>query len=127
MTEATKILYVDDEPDIRLIVEMSLKMKPGIDVRTASSGQEALNILIGEGWAPDLLMIDVMMPGMTGPEVLSKLRAEAATATIPVVFVTARARRQDIDGYIAQGAKGVVTKPFDPIGLRDEVLGILAA
>lgn len=124
MTENLTILYVDDEPDIRLIVEMALGMRPGLSVRTAESGEEALDILQEQGWRPDLLMVDVMMPGLTGPDVLAALRANPDTAALPVIFVTARARAQDVAAYIAQGAKGVVTKPFDPMQLADQVIAL---
>ena len=125
MTGSIPILYVDDEPDIRVIVEMALKMHPDFDVRTAASGDEALRLL-GEGsWRPTLIMIDVMMPGLTGPEVLERLRADPDKADIPVVFVTARARSQDIAGYMEKGAAGVFTKPFDPMSLAGEVMALL--
>lgn len=127
MTGTRSILYVDDEPDIRLIVEMSLTMRPGFEVRTAESGEAALQILHGERWRPDLVMVDVMMPGLTGPDVLAALRADPATESLPVIFVTARARREDIDAYIAQGAVGVITKPFDPITLADQIGALLRA
>ncbi|RYD86626.1 MAG: response regulator, partial [Sphingomonadales bacterium] len=71
MTRALSILYVDDEPDIRLIVEMSLSIRPELTVRTAGSGEQALELLIDQGWRPDVLMVDVMMPGLTGPDVLA--------------------------------------------------------
>jgi two-component system OmpR family response regulator len=122
MTEKLSILYVDDEPDIRLIVEMALNLNPSLATRTAQSGEEALGMVIGEGWRPDLIMVDVMMPGLTGPDVLAALRANADTADIPVVFVTARARPPDIDAYIAQGARAVIVKPFDPMSLAEQVL-----
>ena len=125
MTETVSILYVDDEPDIRLIVEMSLRMRPDITVRTAGSGEEALDLLIDQGWRPDVLMVDVMMPGLTGPDVLAALLEEPATADLPVIFVTARARPQDLDAYIGQGARGVITKPFDPMKFADQVLALL--
>ena len=124
MTENLTILYVDDEPDIRLIVEMALGMRPGLSVRTAESGEEALDILQEQGWRPDLVMVDVMMPGLTGPDVLAALRANPDTAALPVIFVTARARAQDVAAYIEQGAKGVVTKPFDPMQLADQVIAL---
>lgn len=124
MAERICILYIDDEPDIRLIVEMSLKIRPEIDVRTADGGEDAFKLLAGD-FHPDLIMIDVMMPGMSGPEVLAKLRADASTAAIPVIFVTARAQPHDIADYIAKGAKSVVTKPFDPVTLADQVLAIM--
>jgi len=79
--------------------------------------------LLREGtWRPDLAMVDVMMPGMTGPELLAELRSNAVTEDLPVIFVTARARPQDIAAYVEQGARGVITKPFDPLGLADEVI-----
>ena len=124
MTESLSILYVDDEPDIRLIVEIALSMRPGLSVRTAESGEEALAILIGQGWRPDVAMVDVMMAGLTGPEVLAALRAEPATESLPVIFVTARARPQDVAAYVAQGARGVITKPFDPMQLADQVIAL---
>ena len=124
MKDALSILYIDDEPDIRLIVEMSLKLRPDIEVRAVASGEEAMAMLQGGGWRPDLVMVDVMMPGMTGPDLLVALRNHPDTAALPVIFVTARARQQDITQYIALGAKGVITKPFDPIRLADQVIAL---
>lgn len=121
----TRILYVDDEPDIRLIAELALKLKPDFEVRTADSGESALALLGDQSWRPDLAMIDVMMPGLTGPEVLARMRADRTLADLPVVFVTARARQQDVDDYLAQGARGVITKPFDPISLASQVEKLL--
>jgi CheY-like chemotaxis protein len=127
MNEDLSILYVDDEADIRMIVEMALQLRPGITVRTAVSGDAAIEMLQGDGWRPDLLMIDVMMPGLTGPELLERLRADPDTAELPIIFVTARARPQDIQAYIAQGALGVITKPFDPMSLADQVIELFRA
>lgn len=121
----TRIFYVDDEPDIRLIAELALKLRPGIEVRTAESGEDALQQLRRGDWRPDLAMIDMMMPGLSGLEVMGELRADPGLADIPVVFVTARARPQDIHDYIEEGALGVVTKPFDPTTLADQVLKLL--
>lgn len=126
MTEQTRILYVDDEPDIRLIVELALRIRPGIEVRTADSGEAALEVLSGDDWRPDLTMVDVMMPGLTGPDVLAAMLDDPELAKIPVVFVTARARPQDVRTYIDQGARGVITKPFDPLTLADQVLALIA-
>lgn len=125
MTDTLSILYVDDEPDIRLIVEMALNLHPRLSTETASSGEEALGRVIGEGWRPDLIMVDVMMPGLTGPDVLAALRADPDTVHIPVIFVTARARPPDIDAYIAQGAKAVIVKPFDPMSLATQVIALI--
>lgn len=125
MTEKTKILYVDDEADIRLIVEMSLRMHPAIAVRCAESGDAAMAMLRDGDWQPDLMMVDVMMPGLTGPDILAAVRADPDMAALPVIFITARARPQDIQDYIAQGALAVITKPFDPMKLADQVLALL--
>ncbi len=125
MSDTLSILYIDDEPDIRLIVEMSLRMRPGIEVRTAPSGEDGLDLLASSGWRPDLVMVDMMMPGMTGTDVLAAIRADPTTSGIPVIIVTARARPQDVEGYIGQGAKAVITKPFDPLKLADQVIALL--
>jgi len=125
MTDKIRILYIDDEPDIRLIVEMSLKIRPEIEVRTADSGEAGLSLLRWEDWKADLVMVDVMMPGLTGPDVLAAIRADPRLDRMPVVFVTARARPQDIRDYIEQGAKSVITKPFDPISLAGQVLALI--
>ncbi|KRB86494.1 hypothetical protein ASE00_07285 [Sphingomonas sp. Root710] len=122
MSDTLCIFYVDDEADIRMIVEMALRLRPGVEVRTAISGDAAYEMLHNDSWRPDLMMVDVMMPGLTGPELLDKLRADPDTAGLPVIFVTARARPQDVQAYIAQGALGVITKPFDPMTLADQVL-----
>lgn len=125
MSEKTRILYVDDESDIRLIVQMALRIDPSFEVRAAESGDEALSQLTSDDWRPDLAMIDVMMPGMSGPDLLRTMRQDARTASIPVVFVTARARPEDVDDYLAAGALGVITKPFDPLMLAPQVHELL--
>jgi two-component system OmpR family response regulator len=117
----TRVLYVDDEPDIREIAEMSLSLDPDFEVQTAGSGAEALDV-VGE-WRPDVILLDVMMPVMDGPAVLARLR-ELGIAT-PVVFVTARAQRSDIHSFATLDAKGVIAKPFNPISLAAEVRAFL--
>jgi Response regulators consisting of a CheY-like receiver domain and a winged-helix DNA-binding domain len=125
MISETNILYIDDEPDIRLIVEMALQLREGVRVRTAGSGKEAFQILDKENWRPDLILVDVMMPEMDGPAVLARLRANTETDKVPVGFITAKARQQDIDAYLTLGAAGVITKPFDPMSLADQVLALI--
>lgn len=121
MTELLKILYVDDEPDIRIIVEMSLRLDDAMDVKLAESGYEALEILGRDGWIPDIALIDMMMPGMSGMDVLGAMRERADTRAVPVVFVTASARQDDMDRYVDAGAIGVISKPFDPMSLARTV------
>jgi two-component system, OmpR family, response regulator len=119
----TRILYVDDEPDIREVAELSLSLDPEFTVRSAASGKEAL--ALATEWQPDLILLDVMMPGMDGPAVLARLRADAATARIPVAFVTARAQRSEMQNFATLDAVGVIAKPFDPVSLAAQVRGLL--
>jgi len=116
-----KILYVDDEADIRIIVGMALRLDPGLDVKMAESGPDALRLLDAGAWTPDLALIDMMMPEMSGGEVLAALRHRAGLERLPVVFVTASARRDDIRAWLDLGANGVLTKPFDPMTLASVV------
>jgi len=112
---AIRILHVDDEPDIREIVDISLGLNPDFEVRAAASGPEA--IAIAAAWSPFLILLDVMMPGMDGRTTLAHLRKDARTADIPVLFMTARAQEREVQQFIALGAHGVISKPFDPMTL----------
>lgn len=116
---ALRVLNVDDESDIREIVEISLGLDPEMTVRSCASGGEA--IAAAAGWSPDLILLDVMMPGMDGPATLARLRESPRTAAIPVVFMTARTQPRDVEHFRALGAKGVIAKPFDPITLAASV------
>ena len=115
----SKILYVDDENDIREIAQMSLELDPEFEVRPCSSGLQAL--AEAAEWQPDLILLDVMMPEMDGPETLRRLAASPATASIPVVFITARTQTHEVARFMAMGAVGVIAKPFDPMTLASEV------
>ncbi len=119
----TRILYIDDEPDIREVAQMSLELEPAFEVRTCASGEEGL--AEAEAWQPDLILLDVMMPGMDGPAVLAALRAAPATAAIPVVFITARTQAQEVAALQALGAVGVIPKPFDPMTLAEQTSAFL--
>jgi CheY-like chemotaxis protein len=121
MAEKLKVLYVDDEPDIRTIVEMAFALDPAIEVRLASSGQHVLEMLQQGAWIPDLALIDMLMPGMTGTDVMAALRERGWTANIPIVFVTASAWQKDIDRFVEAGALGIIAKPFDPLTLAETV------
>lgn len=117
-----RVLYVDDEPDIREIAEMSLGLDPGFEVRTAGSGAEALELV--KTWVPGIILLDVMMPQMDGPTLLARLRETEALATVPVIFVTARAQRSEIQNFSTLDAAGVIAKPFDPMTLAQQVRDI---
>jgi CheY-like chemotaxis protein len=116
---ATRILHVDDEPDIREVVDISLGLNPDFEVRACASGAEA--VAAAAEWLPFLILLDVMMPGMDGPTTLTQLRKNPQTSTIPVIFMTARAQTREVEHFIALGAQGVISKPFDPMTLALQV------
>jgi two-component system OmpR family response regulator len=110
-----RILHVDDEPDIREVVEFSLALDPAFSVKSCASGGDALATVAD--WRPDLILCDVMMPVMDGPATLARLRQSPDTARIPVVFMTARAQAREMEHFKSLGASGVIAKPFDPMTL----------
>jgi CheY-like chemotaxis protein len=118
MTEI-RILHVDDESDIREVVDLSLSLDPDFTVRACASGGEAIQT--ASEWSPLLILLDVMMPGMDGPTTLSHLRKDPRTSAIPVVFMTARAQASEVAQFISLGAQGVISKPFDPMTLASQV------
>jgi CheY-like chemotaxis protein len=119
MTTALRVLHVDDEPDIREVVEVSLALDPLLMTRSCASGDEALAVAVE--WPPDIILLDVMMPAMDGPTTLARLRGNARTADIPVIFMSARAQSSDLDHFRSLGAAGVIPKPFDPMTLAASV------
>jgi CheY-like chemotaxis protein len=116
---AVRILHVDDEPDIREVVEISLGLDPNFAVRGCACGGDALSA--AADWLPDLILLDVMMPVMDGPTTLMHLRQSPRTAGIPVVFMTARAQPRELEHFVSLGAEGVIPKPFDPMTLAASV------
>jgi two-component system OmpR family response regulator len=122
---AIRVLHVDDEPDIREIVDMSLGLNADFEVRACACGADA--ITTAAEWSPFLILLDVMMPGMDGPTTLAHLRKDARTADIPVLFMTACAQAREVQQLIALGAQGVISKPFDPMTLAFSVRGHLQA
>ncbi|GBD48636.1 response regulator [Methylopila sp. Yamaguchi] len=119
-----RILYVDDEADIREIVSMSLSLDPDITVETVSSGAEALAAV--RNCLPDVILLDVMMPEMDGPTTLFRLRERPESRGVPVVFMTARTQGREIQRFKELGALGVIAKPFDPIALASDLKALLA-
>lgn len=120
-----RILYVDDEPDIREVAAMAIELDPDLEVRTCESGEEAL--AVAPGWRPDLILLDVMMPVMDGPATLAALRAGGVAADIPVVFITARTQAHEAERFFSLGAAGIIAKPFDPMTLAGTVRAYLPA
>jgi CheY-like chemotaxis protein len=120
----TRVLYVDDEADIREVAAMSLELDPDFEVRTCASGAEALPV--AKEWQPQLILLDVMMPGMDGPTTFARLREAPETRDLPIVFITARAQGTEVARFEALGARGVIAKPFDPMALAGQVRRYLA-
>ena len=110
-----RVLLVDDEPDIREVVDVSLGLDPEFKTRACASGADAL--AVAAQWSPAIILLDVMMPLMDGPTTLAKLRQDPRTAGIPILFLTARTQAEEIAQYISLGAQGVLSKPFDPMTL----------
>ena len=120
---AKRVLIVDDEDDIRAVVQLSLEMVAGWDVLTASSGCEALECAAAE--RPDAILLDVMMPDMDGPTTFLKLSQTPATRGIPVVLLTAKVQAADQRRLSELGVAGVLAKPFDPMLLAGKIAGVL--
>lgn len=120
-----RILYVEDEQDIRTIAALSLQMVGRFQVHACGSGAQAL-AAIGD-FRPDLLLLDVMMPDMDGPQTLARLREHPAGAGIPAVFMTAKVQAGEIDALKTLGALDVIPKPFDPMTLADQLRTIWEA
>ena len=119
MSDLQRILYVEDEPDIQAVAKMALEMVGGFVVKICSSGEEALKD--GQGFMPDLILLDVMMPNMDGPSTLLALRQQTALSETPVIFMTAKVQPIEVEYYKSIGAKGVIAKPFDPMTLATQV------
>lgn len=125
--EPLTMLYVDDDKDIRRIVSLAVSLDSDMSLRTAASGAEALQLLEGGDWRPDVVMLDVMMPGMSGPATMAAMRSDQAYADTPFIFITAMGRAADVDSYRALGVAGTIVKPFDPISLPQRIRALTAA
>jgi CheY-like chemotaxis protein len=118
-----KVLIIDDEADIRKIAKLSLSRVGGMQVVEAAGGADGVRL--AESERPDAILLDVMMPGMDGPATLAMLKAGEATSKIPVVFLTAKAMSVELERLKALGAVAVLTKPFDPMKLPQELKAAL--
>jgi two-component system, OmpR family, response regulator len=114
-----RVTYVEDEPDIRTLTEFALKELGGYELDVCASGPEALERT--PDFNPDLIILDVMMPGMDGIETYRRLREIPNLAHTPIIFMTAKAMKHETDRYRALGAVDVIAKPFDPISLPDRI------
>jgi two-component system OmpR family response regulator len=118
-TTLKRISYVEDEPDIRLIVEFALTQVGGFIVEICASGAEAIDR--APAFKPDLILLDVMMPGMDGLETLKRMQEIPELATTPIVFMTAKVMQHEVKRYLSLGAADVIAKPFDAMALPDQL------
>jgi len=119
-----KILHVEDDPDIREIADMALMISGEFEVVQCESGDAAL--AIANDIAPDLLLLDMMMPGMTGLQLLAHFRELPAYKTTPAIFMTARAQPTEVQELRDVGAIDIIVKPFNPMELTDKIKSALA-
>jgi CheY-like chemotaxis protein len=119
MAQLEKVLYVEDEEDIRTIAPMALGVGGGLDVQACASGAHALRV--AQDYAPDLLLLDVMMPDMDGIATLQALRQIPALMHVPAVFMTAKVHPQEVNRYLSLGVLGVIPKPFDAMQLASQL------
>lgn len=117
-----KLLYVEDEADIREIAEFALEDE-GFDINFCASGEQALET--AEDFQPEVILLDVMMPGMDGPTAMQKLRKLSGLANTPVIFLTAKVQPNEVEDFISLGAIDVIAKPFDPMTLAEQIHNIL--
>lgn len=118
-----KVLLVDDDANIRTVAMIGLEDTPEWDIREASSGQEALDLARQD--RPDLILLDMMMPGLDGVSTFERFKQDPSMKEIPIIFMTAKVQKNEVEGYRKLGAKGVIIKPFDPLSLAEEIMEIL--
>ncbi len=119
MSPIARVMVVDDDDDIRTIADLALREIGGW--QTICLGSSRAAVLLAATERPDVILLDVMMPELDGQGTIKRLREDPRTAGIPVVFMTAKAQPAELARYAALGAVGVIAKPFDPLGLADEI------
>ena len=123
MTSQKRILLVDDDETILEVAQLTLEAVGGYQVSTAGGGAEALVIAARD--LPDVILMDLMMPGLDGPTTAARLRADAATRDIPVILLTAKTHGPVRESWVELGVVGLIAKPFDPMQLPTRVAGLL--
>ncbi|MDX8404753.1 MAG: response regulator [Mariprofundus sp.] len=124
METLERILYAEDEPDIQQIASLALEAVGGFTLKICNSGLEA--VAACEDFAPQLLLFDVMMPGLDGPGALAKIREIDACKATPAIFMTAKVQPNEVQAYLDMGAVDVIAKPFDPMTLASQIQEIWA-
>ncbi len=113
------VLYVDDDPQICVVVQTTLCLLAGMDVHTACSGEVAIDLAYEK--RPDLIVLDLMMPGLDGPATYQRIRGSPLIADTPIIFMTAKLMPAEVAHFLGMGAIGVIGKPFDPLRIGDEL------
>lgn len=121
MTELRRVLYVDDDPDLRAMAELALATVGGLEVTLCADGAQA--VALARAAQAQMVLLDVVMPGLDGPGTLAALRADEGTAPLPILFVTARNTAEEQSALLALGALGIITKPLDLMALAGKVRG----
>lgn len=119
MQELKKILYAEDEPDIQTVVQMIIEAMSSYELKICDNGKKLLDCV--DDYNPDLILLDVMMPEMDGLTTFKNLQASEKTKKIPVIFMTAKAQVHEVQKLMDLGVIGIITKPFDPVGLCPEI------
>jgi CheY-like chemotaxis protein len=123
MPSTRQILLVDDDRSIREVARASLELVGGYEVVTASSGEECLEL--SRLQPPEAILLDVMMPGLSGPATFARLQEQAETRHVPVVLLTAKTQEADRRHFAELGVAGVLSKPFDPMRLPGQIAELL--
>ena len=119
MAELKRILYAEDEPDIQAVAKIALETVGSFELKICNNGEEALANAVS--YAPDLLLFDVMMPGMDGPAAFKAIKELPELADTPVIFMTAKVQPTEVAEYKNMGAIDVIAKPFDPMTLAEQI------
>jgi CheY-like chemotaxis protein len=118
-----RVLVVDDDDAIREVAQTALELVAGWEVELAGSGQEAVDLCLA--YPPDVVLLDVMMPAMDGPTTFAMLQADSRTHDVPVVLLTAKVQPAERRRWEGLGVAGVLTKPFDPLRLPNDIADLL--
>ena len=119
-----QILVIDDENDIREVAQLSLQLTENWTVWTANGGAAGTALALSA--EPDAILLDVMMPDMDGPTTLRLLQQQGGTKAIPVIFLTAKVQAADRNKFMQLGVRGIISKPFDPLTLGQQIRELLA-
>tara|TARA_R110000764_G_scaffold121144_2_gene208858 strand:+ start:1361 stop:1747 length:387 start_codon:yes stop_codon:yes gene_type:complete len=122
MNKLERIMHIEDDLSIQEVARVALEIVGGFTVKSCESGAEGL--AQAPDFAPQLVLLDVMMPGMDGPQTLAELQKLSCMEGVPVVFMTAKAQTQEVSAYHNLGAAGVIIKPFDPMTLSTQITDI---